>query len=325
MVRSKKEANAEAASSERVSVRLTPQVKAISNAIQQCGGYTFNGILNHMIDLHIKYHGDEVVDKITAFLRATVQDDEMLNDCLSHIKEYELTEVMRSNDILKQLNDLKQEVNVLRNELRTLEQSTGKRTLERTLERTLGQCADIPTANIPSKANTKSNISTNESRYASHSLNSLIEAKLKNTAPSWFKDFTYNNFVFNFSELAHTQDLKPLQDEIDSYVKELMKLLQSHCDNIEMCNAFKPVNMDVFTRYIDVRLTKSGERSDITDIWNLTLSEIEETIIGLGQYEATDTFVVTSATINSPQSAMKTVLRNQYGMIFKEASTFKTF
>jgi hypothetical protein len=172
-----------------------------------------------------------------------------------------------------------------------------------------------------------SDITTPKHTRSTLSLNSIILNKLKNNVRDGF-EFNYASFAYNYASLKSIAPdvVADIQNEVSLFNTELMVLLAHHCDNLEMRKAFVPTNIDLFTSYLDSRLTKGGISTVIvSDIWDFTLSEIEDIIISLPKFTADKNFTMNATTLNSPQSTMKTVLRNQYGSIFKHVNQFETF
>ena len=314
---------------ERFNARVTPELKCVLNGIQQFDNHSQKGMLNHFVDLYLKYH-EGSAEKQIAYAVATINDTELSESVVQFINDFKFTEVMKTPTLCSEIKALKLEVEELRSQIQHILKQYPYVVDSTVCSSTSILQPDTTTESATDLTNFFSTIvsdSTTKHTNSTLSLNNIILNKLKNKVRDGF-EFTYASFAYNYASLKSVSPdaVSDIQNEVELFNTELMLLLSNYCDNLEMRKAFVPTNIDLFTSYLDSRLTKEGISNVIvSDIWNFTLSEIEDIIISLPKFTVDKNFTMNATTLNSPQSTMKTVLRNQYGLIFKHVNQFETF
>jgi hypothetical protein len=139
--------------------------------------------------------------------------------------------------------------------------------------------------------------------------------------------FDYNYYIQHYNGLALSKDkMTKLADLVSEFNTELNLLLETYCDNIEMCRSFQLAGtVTTLQSYLSLRY-----KNELSQVWNdkitsLTLEELAVIITRLKPFKAEKSFIVSSNNIKSPQMAIKSVLNKSYDYIFKNVASFTTF
>jgi hypothetical protein len=342
---------------DRLSVRVSTPVRDLFTAIQHGNNYSANGVMTHFLDLYIKYHGEASSTKLANFCKATIFDDDRLELITQFINDVNLTDVMNVSELTSKVSTLENEVTSLKEQIRKIlnnQMMTSSNVSDNESKISHIEFQDFKiTDGVGSLAT--STVTTTPTFTLHEDSNANLYTLLAATFPSSITVFadrsindlishelglpktTYEHYVHNYAAIRDsgsytTQTFDAIEKHIATFNKELILMLNTHCDNTMMCETFLPCNGGLLVNYLTARFSSIGKDNVFANIkpldssiWSLTLRELDNLISLLPKFKATHDFKLSSKTLNAPQSTMKSVLTQSYGFIFKAANSFNSF
>jgi len=344
----------------RVNLTLTQEVKEVFNAIQKKGKFSHNAMITKLVDTYLKYNDDKQAE-IYRYCD-NVLSGEIRDTTLQFLNDLDLSEVPQ---IGTELRLLRKRVSTLESQMKQLlschsdtDNNSKPSNTNSTFDFTdfILSCQDNVSSNLVQETSVSTDLSTNTvintssspssstsyvdvfnvsevtlpssiKTFANRTLDSLIAYQLESVLGKTTEVFDYNYYIQHYNRLALSKDkMTKLADLVSEFNTELNLLLETHCDNIEMCRSFQLAGtVTTLQSYLSLRY-----KNELSQVWNdkissLTLSELAEIITRLKPFKAETSFVVSSNNIKSPQMAIKSVLNKSYDYIFKNVASFTTF
>lgn len=344
----------------RVNLTLSPEVKEVFNAIQKKGKFSHNAMITKLVDTYLKYNDDKQAE-IYRYCD-NVLSGEIRDITLQFLNDLDLSDAPR---IGTELRLLRKRVSTLESQMAQLlrcQNNTDYNTdcnTNSTFDVTdfILSCQDNESANrvqetlvstdlsniTSNTSNTSNNLSninvfdtdvsevtlpSSIKTFSNRTLDSLIAYQLESVLGKTAEGvFDYNYYIQHYNRLALSKDkMTKLAELVSEFNTELNLLLETHCDNIEMCRSFQLAGtVTTLQSYLSLRY-----KNELSQVWNdkissLTLSELSMIITRLKPFKAERSFIVSSNNIKSPQMAIKSVLNKNYDYIFKNVASFTTF
>ena len=122
-------------------------------------------------------------------------------------------------------------------------------------------------------------------------------------------------------ELHVKHKMDAIRAVIVAYDAELNSVIRLHCDSRDLCNYLNTTNPNIVSGYINSRL-EMEKLPIIENLWDLSLSKINEIISNIPTYTVEKEFKVTAATLKHQQVKLKVDLGSLYESIFATETSF---
>jgi hypothetical protein len=341
----------------RVNLTLSSEVKEVFNAIQKKGKFSHNAMITKLVDTYLKYNDDKQAE-IYRYCD-NVLSGEIRDITLQFLNDLDLSDVPQ---IGTELRLLRKRVSTLESQMTQLlrcqnntdsntnsnsnstfdftdfilshqDNESSTRVQETLVSTDLSNITSNITSNNLSNINvfdtdvSEVTLPSSIKTFSNRTLDSLIAYQLESVLGKTSEVFDYNYYIQHYSGLALSKDkMTKLAELVSEFNTELNLLLETHCDNIEMCRSFQLAGtVTTLQSYLSLRY-----KNELSQVWNdkissLTLSELVVIIARLKPFKAEKSFIVSSNNIKSPQMAIKSVLNKNYDYIFKNVASFTTF